>query len=283
MFSLFRKITAFPIVVRIQKLLTVLSQKRVTTLAGTLAFFLLLSAVPLAFVLTLVLNWLQLSFDVTSLFNFPTEVGAVLHQIFAAAQQASQGLTLVFVLTTLYTATNFFYHIRISGELIYGEKHKRAGWLIRLSSFIILFLILACAIVCIVLFVFSSKLFLYILPQMAVGVVKYIVLLGILFVTLFIINLYACPYRLKFQNALPGTAFTTIYWVLFTMGFSIYVNYFGRYDRLYGAFTILIITLVWVYFLMMGLAAGFVFNDLWMRRKKSNEAHKKELVLSQKK
>lgn len=283
MLALFRKITSWPIYVKIKGLLDVFTQKRVTTLAGTLAFFMLLSAVPLAFMLTLALNWFQLSFDITTMFNFPSEVAAILQQIFKAAEEASQGLTLVFVITTLYTATNFFYHIRISGELIYGAKHGKSNWLIRASSFIILFCILACTIICIVLFVFSSKLFLYILPAMAVGVVKYFILLGILFVILLIINLYACPYRLKLKNALPGTAFTSIYWVVFTVGFSVYVNYFSRYDRLYGAFAILIITLVWVYFLMVGLAAGFVLNDLWAHRRKKNDTHKKAKPLSQKK
>lgn len=54
--------------------------------------------------------------------------------------------------------------------------------------------------------------------------------------------------KIPFRYQLPGAFFTIIGWGIFSFIFSIYVNNFSNYSRIYGSLTALILLMLWLYF-----------------------------------
>ena len=111
----------------------ILSLKRYTTLAGTLVFFLITSIVPFAFWLALFVGKLPL--DVSEVLQLPVfeSVKNVLAYVQREAVNATASASLVLVITTLYSATNLFYQMRRSGEIIYEYRRPKKSLRLPLS------------------------------------------------------------------------------------------------------------------------------------------------------
>ncbi len=65
----------------------------------------------------------------------------------------------------------------------------------------------------------------------------------------------------KRKSALPGTAFFTIFWLLGSWGFSVYVNNFSTYNMLYGTLGAFFILMIWLYYTSIILLIGGEINS----------------------
>ena len=65
-----------------------------------------------------------------------------------------------------------------------------------------------------------------------------------------------------YQNSVvnKGALFTTLFWYIITIGFTIYVNIFTNYKAIYGALTFFIVFMIWIYLLAQGLVIGVILN-----------------------
>ena len=93
------------------------SDKRFSTIAGTLVYFLLMSITPFLFWLTLVFGDVHIEELLNH--NFFESVAPFLRYLKDSAESAASGAGIVLLVTSLYSSTNFFYHLRRSGEIIY--------------------------------------------------------------------------------------------------------------------------------------------------------------------
>lgn len=109
-------------------------QKKYTTLAGALVFFLILSAVPFSFWVTMLFGKFLVGAEEVFRPELYGEIGEVLSFLRKNAEEASDGATLFLGITSLYSASNFFYHLRRCGEIVYGAPRRRRGWAVRLSA-----------------------------------------------------------------------------------------------------------------------------------------------------
>lgn len=80
-------------------------------------------------------------------------------------------------------------------------------------------------------------------------------LIVILFIDYFLPNV-----RVKFRTILPGTAFTSVGWLLLAQAFSWYMKQFGTRYNSYGTIGTLIVLLLWLNFSAMMLLIGVVLN-----------------------
>ncbi len=60
---------------------------------------------------------------------------------------------------------------------------------------------------------------------------------------------------------------TVALWVVATIGFSIYVENFGRYGALYGAAASIVVLLLWLYLVSMGFLFGAELDAELRRRR----------------
>lgn len=66
--------------------------------------------------------------------------------------------------------------------------------------------------------------------------------------------------KLKFYMQVPGAAFTSLAWMIFSTLFSVYVNRIGQFTTLYGGLTMMILAMLWLYFCMYIVFIGAVIN-----------------------
>lgn len=247
-------------IVWLKKKYALLAEKKYTTIAGTLVFFLLLSIVPLTFWLTLLFG--RWNVGAESVLDLPVfeSVKSVLLYIREEAAQATTGASVFLVATTLYSATNLFYHMRRSGELIYAYRRKKHGLLVRLGALVLLFAVMALVAASAVLLAGGAFVFARFFPRWLELLSDYLLLLGVSFGIVLVLNVYICPYKVKLRELLPGTSITVAAWAVALVGFTVYLK-IGNMSRLYGALSAIIVFMLWMYVLMICFVSGVIFNS----------------------
>ena len=251
---------------RVRGWYAVLVKHRFTTVAGTLVFFLIMSLTPFLFWLTLLFGKTQADFLTSGLFDW---AGDLLETIQASAEQATAGVSVLFLVTTLWSSTGFFYHLRRSGEIIYDYRRKKHGWKVRLSAVLLTFAIL-------ILFALAGGVLVSVnfliegySPYLTYPV-RYTLGLAVSFLLAGLLNWYICPYRTYPADTALGSFFTALAWIAASLAFSVYLR-FSNAEKLYGALSVVIVFLLWLYWLMICFTAGVVFNRYQVEKK----AHKK--------
>ncbi len=235
------------------------SDKRYSTIAGTLVYFLLMSIAPFMLWLTLLLGNVDLESIIShSVFE---AVRPLLEYLQKSAQNAAGGAGAVLLLTSLYSSTNFFYHLRRSGEIIYDSESTKGGLKLRLSSAVIVVAVILCTAIIAALFFIGNYMFSRFLPYWLNELFQ-IALIGLTsFFGAVLLNMFACPYKLRFGLAAGGSLLTTMLWILFAEGFTIYLRYAGP-SQLYGAVAAIIVFLLWCYLMTNSLVIGMIYNGL---------------------
>ena len=73
---------------------------------------------------------------------------------------------------------------------------------------------------------------------------------------------YAPPRRPDgWHTVLPGTIFATAMWTATSIGFSIYVSSFGRYNETYGTLGAAVVLLLWFWFTTLAILLGAELNE----------------------
>ena len=240
------------------------SDKRYSTISGTLVYFLLMSVTPFMFWLALIAGSVDLSsFTSNQLF---AAVTPVLEYLKKSAEGATSGASVVLIFTSLWSSTNFFYHLRRSGEIIYDKNIKKGGLRLRFTSLLLVFgtvILIACAAA--VPFLSYSVLD-YIMPTVVANTISIVFLTMFAVFVAYLLNLFACPYRLDFYSAMPGSLLTTALWLICATGFTVYLQ-FANPQRLYGAVAAVIVFLLWCYVMINSLVIGIIYNSRYMPRR----------------
>lgn len=252
-----------------------LSSKKYTTLAGTMAFFLVMSVVPFLFWLTLLFGRLHIDYEPILELEFFADFKEIILYFRDAAESATAGASVVLLATTLYSSTNLFYHMRRSGEIIYECRRKKAALLVRLSALALIFAVMLLMLAGVSLFLLGSALLPRILPSFAAQAAVYALFGAVVFALLLLLNVYICPYRVGAGDVVWGSLLTLLLGGIASFGFSVYVR-FSSVEKLYGAAVFLILFLLWLYVLMTCFVVGVILNCYLLERDKNQKiVHKK--------
>ncbi len=249
---------------KILKLYKYFSDKRFSTIAGTLVYFLLMSIAPFTLWLTLVCGNVDIERFLSH--DFFAAVSPFLRSLKSSAESAASGAGIIFLVTTLYSSTNFFYHLRRSGEIIYNSPRVKGGFRLRLASLFLIFGAFFSAAVLAAMSVTGSWLLDKFLPFYISDVITYTVITAAAFLVALVLNLFACPYKLKASEVIPGSLLTTALWLLFIVGFNVY-TVFANPEKLYGKIAALIIFLLWCYIMMSSFVIGIIYNGMFKSRR----------------
>lgn len=235
-----------------------LAARKYTTVAGSLAFFLILSIVPFCFWLVLLFG--NAAFDPEGLLELELFGWAreLLYYLKTNAEGAAAGAGALFLLTTLWSSTGFFYHLRRSGEILYDYHRKKHGWKVRLSAILLTFAVLLYFAAAAALLLGVNHLARPLFPWLRYFLV-YSLVLNLGLGAAWILNCYICPYRVKARDTLFGSILTAALWLAASGGFSLYLH-FADQKRLYGALALLVVFLLWLYIMMICFTAGAVYN-----------------------
>ena len=85
-----------------------------------------------------------------------------------------------------------------------------------------------------------------------------------------VLNVFMCPYKIKYSEVISGSLLTTIFWIVLAIGFSIY-QIFATPEKLYGQIASLIVFLLWCYLMMNSFVIGAIYNAAFKYDKKHKE------------
>lgn len=240
------------------------ADKRFSTIAGTLVYFLLMSITPLILWLTLLFGNVNAELFLSN--EFFASISPILRYLKSSAESAASGAGIILLITSLYSSTNFFYHLRRSGEIIYNSKRVKGGIKLRLASICLIFATITLFAILGTLSVLGSWLLEKFLPYYIAEIIFYLFLTSVAFLVAFVLNIFICPYKRKFFDYVPGSIFTTALWLVFLVGFTIYTK-FASPERLYGKFAYAIIFLLWCYVMTNCFVIGVIYNSSFKTKK----------------
>ena len=233
------------------------ADKRFSTLAGTLVYFLLMSVTPFLFWVTLLIG--EVDFSEILSHELFSAVAPVIEYMQESAAVATGSAGIILLITSLWSSTNFFYHLRRSGEIIFDNTSKKNGVSLRLTSLLAVFI----SVLFMALFVFlpflSINFLQIIMPECFAQVISIAFLAMATYFIAYLLNAFACPYRLGFESTAAGATLTVILWIICAVGFSVYLR-FANPQKLYGAVTAIIVFLLWCYLMINSLILGIIYN-----------------------
>lgn len=108
---------------------------------------------------------------------------------------------------------------------------------------------------------------------------KWLVILLLFFFAFAFLFYFAPARKMKFRFISAGGTLATLLSILISVGFSFYINNFGRYNTLYGSIGTLVVVMLWFYFMALILLIGFELNvSIWSAQNKINLESSKRLI-----
>jgi membrane protein len=255
----------------IGNVLSVIRRPEMVVLPGQLAFFFVLSVVPIVTLITYGASFLHLPIDFITNFiskAFSRDVAELLMPMVTIPNvNFSFFLTLIL---GFYVASNGAASIIISSNSIYGIPDS--GFTRRrIKAIIMTFIIVLLFLFILVVPVFGNKI---------IEMVEYVNLNESITKTIvFSFNLMKGPvawfiifcfikilYTMAPDRKIPssyvnyGAIFTTIMWVIVTAIYSYYINNFANYTIFYGGLANIVMLMLWIYLLATIFVIGMALN-----------------------
>ena len=241
-------------------------------LPGQLAFFFVLSVVPIVTLITYFASYLHVSVSFVSNFlakAFSTDIANLVRPMIQGQSIGWKFFITLFI--GFFIASNGADSIIVTSNAINGTPNT--SYLRRRIKVIIMTIIMVTLFVFILLVpVFGNKiieLFQYVdlNPNITLRIEQVIRFLKgpiswfFMFMFIKIIYTMAPDDKMPSSYTTYGAVFTTILWIIITFIYSFYITHFARYDIFYGSLANLIILMLWVYLLSFVFVVGMCLNQ----------------------
>lgn len=255
----------------LKNVFSVIRRPEMTILPGQLAFFFVLSVVPIVTLITYGASFLHLSVDFITNFidkAFGSDVASLIIPIVTITK-----VNFTFFLTLLvgyFIASNGAHSIIITSNAIYGIENT-GNIRRRFKALIMTFIIVLLFIFILIVPVFGNSIIEIVkYVNMNSNITKTIVfafnlLKGpvawfIIFCFIKLIYTMAPDRKVESANVNYGAVFTTFMWVIVTALYSYYINHFANYTVFYGGLANIVMLMLWVYFLAYIFVIGMALN-----------------------
>jgi membrane protein len=246
--------------------------------AAQVAFYFLMSIVPIIIVLSQLLGLFSISLDALAGLIEQYVSGDVAEVILGLLSYQSTGaMNVVFIIISLWAASRAeFCLMRIANYTLTGGKSTGNGYFrerIRAVKTMI-FTLFTLAFVLIIL-VYGELIIGVVAKALAATIgVKYEVnvfwlilrypVTMLLYFLMVSYNYYVLPSeKLNFKSILPGSIFASVGMLVVTLGYKVYTGYIANYDIIYGSMAAIVAVMMWFYFLAWALGLGILCNKVW--------------------
>lgn len=272
-----------------KKLFKILQKPEMAILPANIAFYIILAIIPMLTILVLLASSFNISIDlVTNLVRnlMPEQVSNVIIDVISGKGfDRNVGL---FNIMAFVLASNGTNAIIVTSNTLY--KIRNSDWIKnRISSFILLIIIIILFIFLMVVPIFGDSI-LKIMKSAKIletyaeeaivifNIIKWPLTIFIIYFNIKLIYTIAPSKNIKSSETTYGAMFTTFMWLVATVVFKFYLQYFARYDILYGNLSAIIIMMVWVFFLSYIFVFGMAIN---VSRKEEQELIDEQLKLEE--
>ncbi len=237
------------------------SADNVPMLAGGVAFFAFLAVFP-ALIAALTLYGLladpaEVARQVQSIATaLPQSAQPLLTEQLTSVTQTSGGALsaglVISLLAALWSASSGTGNLITAVNLAYDEEESRGFVKLRATALGltlggIVFVLLTLTLVAVVP-VALDNLGLGVVGRVVAQVVRWVLLVGVVVVGLAVVYRVA-PDRAspRFRWVSAGALVATVLWIIGSVAFSLYVNFFGNYNKTYGALAGVIVLMLWLF------------------------------------
>ncbi len=255
----------------IKNLYQVTMKPEMRVLPGNLAFFFVLSIVPIITLIGFIASYFSISIE--SLVDFllstlPREVTKVLLPFIEG--KGIDGNIVFYMITGSIVASNGAHSLILTSNILYDIPHseflKR-----RIKALFLTILMVSLFFFVVVFLAFGNIIVKFILDlefmkQVSKSVYYLFVFLKWPIAFFFIFFLVKMIYTIAPDERIPsryvnnGAIFTTLAWSLVTAIYSYYVANFTNYDIFYGSLSNIIVLMMWIYILSYILVVGIAIN-----------------------
>lgn len=247
----------------ISKVWKILCKPEMAILPGQLAFFLILSLVPIITLIGYGASYFNISMDsIIDILKRNFDDGIINMIIPIISGKALDFKLVIMLIVMFYFASNGAASIIVTSNQIYGIK--QTTWLKRRLKAIFLTFII------VILYLFI--LLVPVLGEKIINLVDYFEIKEVLLKIIAIIRgpfswvvIYVfikVIFTIAPDNNIPssrinvGALFTTVGWILTTSFYSYYISHFAMYDLFYAGLSNIAVLMLWIYFLSYILVIG---------------------------
>ena len=241
--------------------------------AGQSAFFMMLSFFPFLLFFFSVLNLTPLSqedFTIWLLTVVPEAFEDFVKGFTQEIYKGSTGRISITMLFAIFLSSKAFLSLQQGMNAVYEVKEQRNYVLLRIYGMIYSLILAVILVFMLALMVFGNWIHMHFLAklpligELADRILNFRILISglILFVFMWLIYVFLPNQKQTWRAQIPGAVFSSVGWVAFSYGFSIYVDYFSNYSSFYGATTTIALAMVWLYGCMYMIFLGGLINRL---------------------
>ena len=256
----------------VSKMIAMIKRPEMRILPGELAFFVVISLIPLAALLGAIAS--SLSIDVSSFEKLmqgtiPPAVATFL-VVIMNNKSPDFNITMFFI-SAFVLASNEIYKIK-PRDYITRRLKAILMTLVMVGLFFVLFLIpifgdYIFELITTNITDLQVHRFLYVMYQL----IKYPLLIVVLHFNIKLLYIIAPDAKIKSMTTTKGSIFTTIGWIIASEVYSVYIGAFTSYDKFYGSISNLVILFLWVYILAYIFVLGMIINAGTYNAKKEAE------------
>ena len=248
---------------------TVLKRPEMLVLPGQLAFFFILSVVPMLTLISYGVTSFNLSLEVVESFLTKSFGSEIANMLIPEVSNVSISFGFMFtILFGFFIASNGASSIIITSNTIYGIKDK--GFLARKIKAMIMTVFLVLLFLFILLVPLFGESIIRIADSINSaskdGVAQVIRILNgpiswfIIFFFIKLLYTMAPDKKIASNRTTYGALFTSIGWIISTAIYSFYINNYANYSIFYGSLTNIIILMLWTYLLAFIFTIGLALN-----------------------
>ena len=254
----------------------------ISSLASQLAFDMLFSFFPFLILLLTLVGFVNVDpREVISGLQtiMPEELYELVSTLALQLLQTRNGNLLSFSLMfSLYTASRAFRAVRYGLNRAYNEDEDMNKIKVVILSVLFMMVISFMIIFVLAFLVFGEMISLALVEWLNLDIklfyfiryLRYPVGLAGMIVVFSAVYKLIPSRRIKWREAFPGAVFTSIVWIILSMGFAFYVNNFGKYTDIYGSIGVVIVMMIWLQITSNTILLGGELNALLMYDREHN-------------
>lgn len=252
--------------------LRAMQEDHVGAYAAQTAYFIMLSFIPFIILLLTLIQYTTLTkADIYAAAQaiFPNSMDVFVIDIINEVYSKTAVTVSLSAITAAWSAGKGFLALMRGMNSVYDVEEQRNYIILRLRSAIYIIVFVISIILSLVVLVFGNAIHeaaVVHLPFLAVitgMILRMKDVVAIAFLTLVFMLLYKfVPNRkARLYSQAPGALLSSICWYLFSIGFSLYVDYSPGFSNMYGSLTTIIMVMLWLYFCMYIILIGAEINS----------------------
>lgn len=253
------------------KILDVIKKQEMSILPGQLAFFFVLSMIPIIALLGSLGPIFNVSHESIIVFLEKIIPKSVVEMFIPIITGKSMNVeTFIFYVSSFILASNGTHSIILSSNAIYGLENN--NYIKRKIKAIFMAIVLVVLLIFVLIVPAFGDIIIKFIAKLVGNnllgnniilmflILKYPISIILIYLNIKLLYITAPDRKIKSKYTNIGSVFATIGWIIATEIYSVYVDVFSKYNIFYGSISNVLILMLWVYILAFIFVMGMVFN-----------------------